>query len=214
MDTRLQVFGGDVICLIRIMKKRDLLFSIGASVLITLFLTPTLKNLGLYGKIPHPNIVIFVVFPLIAIVGMLVASFIGRLAAILWQIAKFGLVGVLNTVIDFGILNLLITLTGIQAGFGIIPLNLASFTLATINSYFWSKYWVFVGAKKSKFIIFLVVSVLGILLNTAVVFLLTTFVPPPVHMSATVWANVAKIVATLVSLVWNFLGYKLVVFKK
>ncbi len=196
------------------MEKRDLFFTIGASVLITFFLTPTLKNLGLYAKIPSPNIVIFVVFPIVAIVGMIVASFIGRFMAILWQIAKFGLVGVLNTVIDFGILNLLITLTGIQAGLGIVPLNLTSFTLATVNSYFWSKYWVFGGAKKSKFITFLIVSVLGIVLNTAVVFVLTTFVPAPGQMSPTVWANVAKIIATFVSLVWNFLGYKLIVFKR
>jgi putative flippase GtrA len=196
------------------MKKRDLLFTVGAAALITVFLTPTLKNLGIYAKIPNPNVVIFVIFPVITILGMLVAYFIGRIAAILWQIAKFGLVGVLNTVIDFGVLNFLITLTGIQAGLGIIPLNLTSFTLATVNSYFWSKYWVFEGSKKSKFIAFLVVSILGILLNTAVVFALTTFVPPPAHMSPTVWANAAKVTATFVSLIWNFLGYKLIVFKK
>jgi len=196
------------------MKKRDLLFTVGAAALVTIFLTPTLKNLGIYAKIPYPNIVIFAVFPLVAIVGMIAASFIGKFVAILWQIAKFCLVGVLNTVIDFGVLNLLITLTGIQAGLGIVPLNIMSFTTATINSYFWSKHWVFVGSKSSKFITFLVVSVLGIVINTLVVYALTTFVSAPGSMSATVWANVAKVVATLVSLVWNFLGYKLVVFKK
>lgn len=196
------------------LKKRDLLFTVGAAFLITIFLTPTFKNLGLYDKIPYPNIVIFALFPMVTIVGMLVASFVGRYMAILWQIAKFGLVGVLNTVIDFGVLNFLITLTGIQAGLAIVPLNVTSFTLATVNSYFWSKNWVFVGSKSSKFIAFLVVSVLGILLNTAVVFALTTFIAPPGQMSPTVWANAAKVLATLVSLVWNFLGYKLIVFKR
>lgn len=200
--------------LVLVMKKRDLGFTVAAAFLITLFLTPTLKNLDVYVHIPYPNLVIFVAFPLVTIIGMLVAYFLGRFLAILWQLAKFALVGVLNTVIDFGILNLLITFTGIQAGAGIIPLNICSFTIATINSYLWSKNWVFAGSKSSKFLVFLVVSVSAIIINTLIVFALTTFISPPGSMSPTVWANVAKIIATVVSLVWNFLGYKLVVFKK
>lgn len=196
------------------MKKRDFLLSAAAAFLTTIFLTPTLENLGVYQHIPFPLLTIFIVFPLLTIAGMFLASFIGRFSQIIWQLAKFGLVGVLNTTIDFGILNILIAVTSIQGGLAIVPLNIASFTIALINSYFWNKHWVFHGSKQSKFLLFLIVSLLAIAINTGVVYAMTTFMAPIGNMSPTVWANVAKVTATFVSLVWNFLGYKLIVFKK
>lgn len=196
------------------MPKRDLSFVIAAAAITAIFLTPTLKNLGLYGKIPSPPIVIFVVFPIVAIVGMLVAYMLGKGMKILWQLAKFGLVGVMNTTIDFGILNFLVSLTGTTSGAGIVPLNLTSFGAATINSYFWNKSWVFDKSKKSNFISFFVVSLIGIGINSGLVYVMTTYVPPVIVHSPVLWANLAKIIATFASLVWNFLGYKLVVFKK
>lgn len=196
------------------MQKKDLAATVLAAALIAVFLPPTLRNLGLYNKIPNPNVVIYAVFPILAIVGTIVANFLGRRMAILWQIAKFGLVGVLNTTIDFGILNFLIILTGISSGSMIIALNLASFGAATVNSYFWNKYWVFAGTKRGNFVTFMIVSIVGIAINTATVYLLTNYVPPQVVESPVLWANIAKVLATGLSLVWNFLGYKLIVFKK
>lgn len=196
------------------MKTKDLTATVLASALISVFLPPTLRNLGLYSKIPNPNIVIYVVFPIVAIIGMIVANFLGRKIAILWQLAKFGLVGVLNTTIDFGILNFLIMLSGKSSGSMIIPLNILSFSVATLNSYFWNKHWVFVGTKKSNFVSFAMVSAIGIAINTATVYFLTTYIPPQIVKSPTQWVNLAKVLATGLSLVWNFLGYKLVVFKK
>lgn len=196
------------------MKTKDLTATVLASALISVFLPPTLRNLGLYSKIPSPNIVIYVVFPIVAIIGMIVANLLSRKIAILWQLAKFGLVGVLNTTIDFGILNFLIMLSGKSSGSMIIPLNILSFSVATLNSYFWNKHWVFVGTKKSTFVSFAIVSAIGIAINTATVYFLATYIPPQIVKSPTQWANLAKVLATGLSLVWNFLGYKLIVFKK
>lgn len=101
------------------MTKKELLLSLAAGVLSGLFLVPTLINTGYYYKIPFINPILFVALPVLAAFGMLIANLIGRRILLIWQFAKFSLVGVLNTAIDFGILNLLIFATGITQGLGI-----------------------------------------------------------------------------------------------
>lgn len=193
---------------------KDLLLSLAAAYLTAIFLLPTLINTNVFKKIPFPYVFLFIAFPAVVLTGMLVAKLLGKKIAVFWQLAKFGLVGVLNTAIDFGILNFLISVTQVASGPFIIAMNATSFSAAVVNSYFWNKEWVFSGSKKSSFLVFAVVSVIGIAINSGVVFGLTTFAKPVFVSSPTLWANLAKVLATGLSLVWNFLGYKLVVFKK
>jgi putative flippase GtrA len=65
-----------------------------------------------------------------------------------------------------------------------------------------------------KFSQFLAVSIIGIIINGGIVYLITSFTQPLFGLSPQLWANVAKLFATAVSLVWNFIGYKFFVFKK
>lgn len=196
------------------MKTRDLCFSLVAAFITAAFLYPTLQTTNIYSSLPYPLILIFGVFPIVSIVGMYVASMLGRKMLILWQVAKFGQVGVLNTAIDFGVLNFLIGYTQVLFGVGIIPLNITSYFIALLNSYLWNKNWVFGGSKKNNFVTFVVVTLIGLAINTGVVYAITTFVPPVVVSSPELWANLAKVIATMFSLVWNFAGYKVIVFKK
>ena len=198
------------------MKKVDLGYSFAISLLVGLFLLPILVSTDLYSKLPTPLVFIglFGILPVVTLVGISIAWFIGKKIAILWQFSKFALVGVLNTAIDFGILNLLILLTGITSGLGIIPLNAVSFTTAVINSFFWNKKWVFQSRKDANFLTFFAITLIGLSINSGIVYMITTFVPPVFISSNTIWVNIAKVLATGVSLVWNFTGYKLIVFKK
>ncbi len=196
------------------MESKDLKLSLGAAFLIAIFALPTLINTGFYSKIPFLIPLLFIAFPLVTVVGMYIAYFLGQRVGILWQLAKFALVGVLNTAIDFGILNTLIVLTSITGGVGIILMNATSFTTAIINSYFWNRQWVFSEGKRGDFLTFVVVTVIGLSINTGIVFFLTTYVPPVLVGSKAQWANLAKVLATGISLIWNFLGYKLVVFRR
>ncbi len=195
------------------MPKSDLIQTVIVSLAIVLFLLPTLFLTGFYYKIPFVPISLLIVIPILAVVGMTVANLLGKKITILWQFAKFALVGVLNTAIDFGVLNSLIIVTKIAGGAGIIPLNVISFSTATANSYYWNKKWVF-GVNKSSFVVFLAVTLIGLGINTGVVYALTTFVSPVFVTSSVLWANFAKVLATILSLIWNFVGYRLVVFKK
>lgn len=196
------------------MPKHDLLLSLGAALVIGLSLLPTLINTGLYNQVPFLPVLLFLGLPVLVAIGMFVAYFLGRRLAILWQLAKFALVGVLNTAIDFGVLNFLINVSGITSGIGIIFINITSFSLAIINSFFWNKQWVFGEGKQGNFVTFAIVTFIGLSLNTGIVYLLTTFVDPIIVTSDALWANLAKVLATGISMVWNFMGYKMLVFSR
>jgi putative flippase GtrA len=132
------------------------------------------------------------------------------------QFFKFSVVGFLNTSLDFGVLNFLSYLTGIYSGFNIIFLNSASFFIAIVNSYFWNKYWTFnqsSGVKGGEFLKFFVIGFGGLILNSFLVYAITTFIPPFDGLTPQLLENLAKILATIVSLFWNFIGLKFFVFK-
>lgn len=134
------------------------------------------------------------------------------------QFGKFFIVGILNTGLDFGILNFLMWMTNAYEGQLIVIFNTISFVVAVINSYLLNKYWTF-GDKAgsgatTQFAKFLTVSIIGWVLNTGIVYSVTTLVSPIFGLSPALWANFAKAMATGVVLAWNFAGYKLFVFKK
>ena len=57
-------------------------------------------------------------------------------------------------------------------------------------------------------------SVIGVLINTGIVYLMTTLVIPFAGISEQIWLNIGKLMATFISLAWNFAGYKFIVFRK
>ncbi|MBI3232165.1 MAG: GtrA family protein [Candidatus Doudnabacteria bacterium] len=59
---------------------------------------------------------------------------------------------------------------------------------------------------------FIAVSVIGTLINSGLVSLITEYWPVSQNLDFN--KNIAKIIATVFSLVWNFVGYKVFVFKK
>jgi putative flippase GtrA len=65
-----------------------------------------------------------------------------------------------------------------------------------------------------EFLLFLAVSVIGTLLNSGIVASATAFFPPQFGMSQQLWTNLIKAGATAISLIWNFSGFKLLVFRR
>jgi len=154
------------------------------------------------------------------------------------QAVKFVLVGILNTLIDLGALNLLIFISGISAGLGYSAFKGISFILAVLNSYFLNKFWTFksrgAGGKKKEFTQFFMVSAIGFGINVGVASLVVNVIAPnfssilvecvgttngvlecftKVAPYSKLWANVGAICATFAAMTWNFLGYKFIVFK-
>lgn len=141
-----------------------------------------------------------------------------KLKFILVQLLHFAAVGSMGVIIDFGLLNLLSWVTGITKGWGIVPLNIISFSAALTVSFLLNKRWTFKDTSQTdnfkKFNLFLIISLLGLAINTSVVALITSNVNPALAVGPYFLLNFAKIIATGASGLWNFSGYKMVVFKK
>ena len=112
---------------------------------------------------------------------------------LLAQIMKFGVVGVIATVIDFGIMNLL----HYGLGLNILIANTSAFIISLIFNYLASMKYVFVHkegmSRRREFIIFVVLSVIGLVLNDGL----------------GLEANIAKICATALVMVYNFVTRKI-----
>src|SRR3989344_2662710 len=101
---------------------------------------------------------------------------------IIRQAIKFVLVGILNTLVDLGVLNLLIFASGIASGFGYSAFKGISFTVAVINSYFLNKFWTFkmreTEGVKREFAQFFIVSLIGFGINVGVASFVVNVVGP------------------------------------
>ncbi|OGZ29279.1 MAG: hypothetical protein A2931_03880 [Candidatus Niyogibacteria bacterium RIFCSPLOWO2_01_FULL_45_48] len=191
------------------------ILAVFAGFLTGVLLIPTLRNLDL--ELPYETAALVFALPVMFLLGSVIAVLVGRKFPWFWQLAKFGEVGFLNTAIDFGILNFLIFITGFSAGLYFSVFKAASFIVANINSYVWNRFWVFetrraVSAK--EYVQFLVVSLVAITINVGVASLVVNFISARFGLSPALWANLGAAAGVASGLLWNFIGYKLIVFKK
>ena len=128
---------------------------------------------------------------------------------------KFAVVGASGAVIDFG-------LTALCKGiFGISELlsNAIGFTVAATSNYFLNRVWTWRSTSKEvgiEYAKFFFVSLVGLGLNSLIVFLLKdiSIVPRFVETNLDWDFWVAKIIATGIVMVWNFLANNLFTFRK
>jgi putative flippase GtrA len=132
------------------------------------------------------------------------------------QFIKFFIVGLSNFVITFGILNLLMLLTGITSGFYYSIFISISFACGIINSYIWNKRWTFKKGnklEKKEFSKFLTITLITFVLNIVLASLLVNLVGPIGNISSYAWANISALAAAGFTTLINFFGYKYLVFK-
>jgi len=175
-----------------------------------------LKNLGMPINLSK-YLVIAIFFMFLAAIGVYIGYLLSKIIGFFFQLAKFGAVGAANFAVDFGVLNLLIFITGTANGWGFTLFKSISFIVAVTNSFFWNKKWTF-GQKSRKtgkeFAQFLLVSVIGLLLNAGIASLIVNLIGPLGGIGLKTWANIGTAVASIMVLAWNFVGYKFFVFKK
>ncbi|TCD54146.1 GtrA family protein [Alloscardovia theropitheci] len=124
------------------------------------------------------------------------------------QIAKFGVVGIIAAVLDFGILNILVALFHMNATLA----GTISFILSLIFNYAASMKYVFVHrpdmARWMEIVIFIVSANIGLFINVLILWVSTDVLLPagvqPGDTLYTIYTNGGKIVATVVVAVWNF----------
>lgn len=128
------------------------------------------------------------------------------------QLFRFGLIGGINTVIDFCLLFLLKS-----AGLPVITSNIISSTTAFVFSFFANKNYTFRSQGASvvrQMVLFTVVTLFGIwMLQTAIIQITLPWFSALTKNTST-GLLVAKLCATAISLIWNYVLYAKVVFLK
>lgn len=128
------------------------------------------------------------------------------------QKIRYGLVGILNTGLDF-----LLLFTFVFLGLNKIPANYLSTGICMVISFFANKKFTFKNTneqKKRQFVLFVSVTILGMWVIQPVV------IWTVVHLGGTIVTQeqallfVAKLIATGASLISNYVLYSRVVFKK
>lgn len=204
------------------MIKKDLGLGLVIGGAVGLLIQPILTNIGsnipLLG--PTPSLAIragiFSVFLLAGPIGIYAGYIIGKLHPVIYQFAKFAATGTLNTFINLGALNIMISLTGIASGYIYSLFVLIGFLLATTNSFIWNKFWTFgdaSGVQAKQTFAFYGLTAVGAMLNVGVASFIVNYITSP-GIPPAAWANVGGLAGVAASFAWNFLGYKFFVFKK
>ena len=124
---------------------------------------------------------------------------------IIEQILKFGVVGFLAFLVDYSVLFILTEFVGVHY----LVSGAISFSASVVFNYILSIIWVFeVKEDQNKiyqFIIFVILSVIGLLINQLIIWLLVE--------KLAIYYMIAKIVATAVVMVYNFVTRKLIIEK-
>jgi putative flippase GtrA len=110
-------------------------------------------------------------------------------------------VGIIGTVVDFSVLNLLIL------GFGFTKFwaNTCSFTAAMISNFIWNRLWTFPESRERNLVPqltqFALVSAGGYVINQVIFLGLDGLI---FHVWGTLGYNLSKAIAIVVVLFWNF----------
>lgn len=144
--------------------------------------------------------------------------YLGSSRPVVIQFGKFIAVGQSNAAIDIGILNLLIILTDIDSGVYYSLFKGISFMFALVNSFLWNKFWSFDSKEKDgvgkQFVMFVFVALIGLIINIVVASLVVNYIGPQWGITTRLWANIGVLSSAVFTLIWDFYGYKMFVFKK
>lgn len=197
--------------------KKDILVGGVAGFLTGIFVLIILSQLSY--NFANKNLIVLAGIPILFGGGVGLGYLLSNLFPFFKQFGKFAVVGFLSAAIDFAILNLASTATGITAGETAGLINIPGFAVAVFNGYIWNKLWVFrVGPERERlfhdFPKFLTVTILGLIINSGVIVVLTTYFQKPTSFDPKEWLNIAKIIASAIALIWNFIGYRFLVFAR
>lgn len=116
------------------------------------------------------------------------------------QILKFGVVGGLAFIIDYALLYTLTEYLNIHY----LISSIISFSVSVIFNYILSIKWVFDVNKKQgtkEFIVFIILSVIGLIINSIIMYLMVDIM----H----IYYMLSKLVSTFIVMIYNFITRKI-----
>lgn len=199
-------------------RSRDYQIVSYVGVLFGLLLLPILENTRpAFWSFTFVNSISIVLgFLAFANFALFVGGWLGARWAALWQFVKYSAGGSLNALLDIGILNLFSAIFKVYSGGLLVVFNVIALLAALTNSFLLNKFWAFKNSTAfnwREFGRFLGVNVVTVVVNSAMIYFLTTIIGAPETISEPVWENIAKLIATPIIIIINFVGYKFIVFK-
>jgi putative flippase GtrA len=124
------------------------------------------------------------------------------------ELAKFGIVGAINTVLDFGLANLLY----LGLGWPSMGAKSTSVAVAATSSFFMNRHWTFrhrarTGLRR-EYTLFFLLNGVGLLIANACIL----FVEQVMGKSGPLWFNIAQVAGLALGMVFRFTTYKRFVF--
>lgn len=129
---------------------------------------------------------------------------------------RFAIVGVINTIIDLGLLNILISIFGLAQPFLFSFYKGISFICALLNSYFMNKRFTFKVKenKKYTFHLFIFFSLVGFIINVVSSSLLFYILSAnQISLNTYIIATLSGIFGTILGFLINYINYNYFVFK-
>lgn len=159
------------------------------------------------------SLVIWLVLPIISLFCLWLAYLLGRKIPFVFQGAKFALVGAAATVLDLKLFEFFAWYFSAY-----ILAKGISFIIATFFKYWGNKYWAFAKHEKEdmykEITKFFIITFVGLLIDIVAFYYLTKLLGPQFDVPEGVWVKLSVILAAIAAALWNFWGYKFLVFKK
>jgi putative flippase GtrA len=138
----------------------------------------------------------------------LLASLYQRWRHLVHELTKFGIVGAVNTVLDFGLANLLY----LGLGWPSVGAKSASVAVAATSSFFMNRHWTFrhrarTGLRR-EYTLFFLLNGVGLLIANACILV----VEQGFGKSGPLWFNLAQVAGLALGMVFRFTTYKRWVF--
>lgn len=205
--------------------KKDLFLAVLAGELTALLSFSTLKNLKVFDILAKQGIntisfsVLWILFvPAGTIVGLIFFYFLAKYKNRVgfFELGKYGIIGVLNTMLNAGVYNFLIFITDIASGITIDIFFIIAFSITVTNSFFWNKFWAFEERKieniKTEAIQFFAISASVAAVNAVILHIIVNTIGAPTGIEPKIWANVALGLTIITAFLGNFFSYKYIVF--
>ncbi|MDO8486466.1 MAG: GtrA family protein [Candidatus Staskawiczbacteria bacterium] len=199
------------------MKVVDVIFALICGRIVAQISQDFLKGYGI--EIGFYKWILYFSLPIVSLICLWLAYLIGKKLLFVFQVAKYFLVGIFVTVIDLKLFELLIWIFSFfYTAINPIISKGISFLVSIFIKYWGNKHWTFEkpgkDGLKSEIFQFVIVTIVGLGVDVGSFYYFTKIMGSQFGTPENVWVKLSVIFAALVAAVWNFIGYKFLVFKK
>ena len=199
------------------MKVIDIIFALICGRIVAALAHDFLKGYGI--EIGYYKWLLYFALPIFSLACLWLAYLIGKKLLFVFQAAKYILIGIFVTIIDLKLFEFLVWIFSLSLTI-INPVMSKgiSFLISTYIKYWGNKHWTFEKPEKEgirqEIFQFIIVTIIGLAIDVSSFFYFTKIMGPQLGAPTDVWIKLSVIFAALVAAIWNFLGYKFMVFKK